>query len=98
MSKNKTNNTELINKEELLQQAALQTIIKEYGSDAVVDMNNKLPSKDNVISSGSLLLDNAIGIGGCYRGRVIEVYGAESSGKTTLALHAISEVQKGNEW
>ncbi|WP_342224472.1 hypothetical protein [Spiroplasma endosymbiont of Asaphidion curtum] len=86
MSKNKTNTTELIDKEELLQQA-LQTIIKEYGSDAVVDMNKKLPSKDNIISSGSLLLDMAIGIGDYPRGRVIEVYGAESSGKTTLALH-----------
>ncbi|WP_338968544.1 recombinase RecA [Spiroplasma endosymbiont of Lonchoptera lutea] len=95
MSKNKTNTTEIINREELLQQA-LQTIIKEYGRDAVVDMNKKLPSKDNVISSGSLLLDMAIGIGGYPRGRVIEVYGAESSGKTTLALHAISEVQKSN--
>lgn len=95
MSKNKTNTTEIINREELLQQA-LQTIIKEYGWDAVVDMNKKLPSKDNVISSGSLLLDMAIGIGGYPRGRVIEVYGAESSGKTTLALHAISEVQKSN--
>lgn len=95
MSKNKTNTTEIINREELLQQA-LQTIIKEYGQDAVVDMNKKLPSKDNVISSGSLLLDMAIGIGGYPRGRVIEVYGAESSGKTTLALHAISEVQKSN--
>lgn len=95
MSKNKTNTTEIINREELLQQA-LQTIIKEYGQDAVVDMNKKLPSKDNVISSGSLLLDMAIGIGGYPWGRVIEVYGAESSGKTTLALHAISEVQKSN--
>ncbi len=59
-------------------------------------MNKKLPSKDNVISLGSLLLDMAIGIGGYPRGRVIEVYGAESSGKTNLALHAISEVQKSN--
>lgn len=95
MAKNKLSPTPTeIGDRELLLQKTLQLVAKEYGNDAIVQMNQKITWSNNTISSGSLLLDMIIGIGGYPRGRIIEVYGAESSGKTTLALHAIVEVQK----
>lgn len=73
----------------------LKDIEKEYGKGAVMSLNQKDIDKDvEVISTGSILLDDAIGIGGYPRGRIIEVYGPESSGKTTMALLAIAEAQK----
>lgn len=76
-------------------ESAINQITKEFGAGAIMrlgDMNGKLDIE--VIPTGSLALDIAVGVGGYPRGRVIEIYGPESSGKTTLALHAIAEAQK----
>ncbi len=67
---------------------------RQFGKGAVMRLGDSTPDKVAVFSSGSLALDHALGTGGLPRGRVIEVYGPESSGKTTLALHAIAEAQK----
>lgn len=73
----------------------LKDVEKEYGKGAVISMAKGNIDKDvEVIPTGSLLLDDAIGIGGYPKGRIIEVYGPESSGKTTMALLAIAEAQK----
>jgi recombination protein RecA len=81
-------------KEKALEAARLQ-IEKQFGSGSLIklgDRNNAVGIE--VIPSGSILLDEALGIGGYPRGRIIEIYGPESSGKTTLALHAVAEAQK----
>ena len=72
----------------------VKEIKKALGEDAIMWGNETVNVDVDAISSGSLLVDKALGIGGYPRGRIIEVYGPESSGKTTLALHAIAEVQK----
>lgn len=73
----------------------LKNIEKEYGKGSIMTLNNKDVDYDiESISTGSLLLDDAIGIGGYPKGRIIEIYGPESSGKTTFALFAIAEAQK----
>lgn len=74
--------------------AALEHIEKAYGKGAVMQLGNKAAMQVEVIPTGSLGLDIALGIGGIPRRRVIEIYGPESSGKTTIALHMIAEVQK----
>lgn len=80
-------------KDELLADV-IKDIEKEYGKGSIMKLGDR-PSVDvEPIPSGSLLLDQALGIGGYPKGRIIEIYGPESSGKTTLALHAIAEVQK----
>ena len=72
----------------------LDKLDKAYGKGAVMKMGDSVVEDVEVISSGSLGLDLALGVGGYPRGRVIEIYGPESSGKTTLTLHAIAEAQK----
>ena len=73
---------------------ALSQIEKQYGKGSVMKMGEKTSMDVESISTGALSLDIALGIGGLPRGRVIEIFGPESSGKTTLALHAIAESQK----
>ncbi len=73
---------------------AIQQIEKQFGKEAVMLLGNKEHVDTDVISSGSIVIDDILGIGGYPKGRVVEIYGPESSGKTTLALHAIAEVQK----
>lgn len=72
---------------------ALKQIEKQFGKGSVMKMGEKTDLQIDTSSSGSLALDSALGIGGYPRGRVIEIYGPESSGKTTVALHAIAEAQ-----
>ena len=82
------------NKEKALEQA-LEQIQKQYGKGAIMKLGEEgLTGSVDVISTGSISLDLATGVGGYPRGRIIEIYGPESSGKTTLTLHAIAEAQK----
>ena len=74
--------------------AALTQIEKQFGKGSVMRMGDVQSPDIDVISTGSLQLDSALGIGGLPRGRVVEIYGPESSGKTTLALHVVAECQK----
>ncbi len=76
-------------------ETALSQIEKQFGKGAVMRMGQNSTLNIDVISTGSFSLDMALGIGGLPKGRIIEIYGPESSGKTTLALHAIAEGQKG---
>ena len=85
--------TEKDNKRESLEQALLQ-IEKQYGKGAIMKLGERPNEKIDVIPTGCLTLDIALGIGGIPRGRVIEIYGPESSGKTTVSLHIIAEAQK----
>ncbi|NQX46251.1 recombinase RecA [Paenibacillus tritici] len=73
---------------------ALRQIEKQFGKGSIMKLGESTHMKVEVVPSGSLALDIALGIGGLPKGRIIEVYGPESSGKTTVALHAIAEVQK----
>ncbi|WP_010286262.1 recombinase RecA [Kurthia massiliensis] len=73
---------------------ALKQIEKQFGKGSVMKLGEQADRKVSTSSSGSLTLDMALGVGGYPKGRIIEVYGPESSGKTTVALHAIAEVQK----
>ena len=67
---------------------------KTYGKGTVMKLGDEAIEEIEVIPTGSLTLDLALGVGGFPKGRVVEIYGPESSGKTTLAIHAIAEVQK----
>ena len=73
---------------------ALQAIEKKYGKGSIMKMDGENIQQVEATSSGCLTLDNALGIGGFPIGRIVEIYGPESSGKTTVALHAVAEVQK----
>ena len=87
MAEKKTSNTQL--------EAVLSQIRKEFGDSAIMRMGDAEASKNiAVIPTGALSLDLALGVGGLPRGRVVEIYGQESSGKTTLALHIIANAQK----
>ncbi len=74
--------------------AVMQKIEKDFGKGSIMKMDSDVVEEVAVIPTGSLTLDIALGVGGYPKGRVIEIYGPESSGKTTLALHAIAEAQK----
>ena len=69
-------------------------IDKQYGSGAVMKLGESQNSSIEAISTGSILIDRAIGIGGLPVGRIIEIFGPEASGKTTLAMHVIAQAQK----
>lgn len=75
-------------------ESAMKQIEKKYGAGAVMRLGENAHLKVDAISTGSLTLDIATGIGGLPKGRIVEIYGPESSGKTTLALHCIAEAQK----
>lgn len=95
MAKNTSDSTtDLKGKNEALEAARLQ-IDKQFGKGSLMRLGDNKDFLDiDVIPSGSILLDEALGVGGYPKGRIIEIYGPESSGKTTLALHAIAEAQK----
>ena len=81
------------NKQKALEMALAQ-IEKSYGKGAVMRLGQNLNMQVDAIPTGSVALDRALGIGGLPRGRIVEIYGPEASGKTTLALHAVAEAQK----
>ena len=94
MAKKKTNETiSDANRDKLLDEA-LKSIEKTYGKGAIMRLGDRADVAVDAIPTGSLTLDYCLGIGGYPKGRIIEIYGPESSGKTTLALHAIAECQK----
>ena len=73
---------------------ALKKIEKNFGKGSIMRMGDKADTRISTVPTGSLSLDEALGVGGFPRGRIVEIYGPESSGKTTVALHAVAEVQK----
>ncbi len=93
-TKEKKNEVLTDDKKDQLLQDALKAIEKEYGKGSIMRLGDRASVSVDAIPSGSLALDKALGIGGYPKGRIIEIYGPESSGKTTLALHAIAECQK----
>ena len=94
MAKEKVEIDETKEKKEQLLNEALKQIEKQYGKGSIMKLGERNYVDVDVISSGSLSIDNILGVGGFPRGRIIEIYGPESSGKTTLALQAIAESQK----
>lgn len=94
MATEKTKVKETDDKKDQLLADALKTIEKEYGKGSIMRLGDRANVSVDAIGSGSIALDAALGIGGYPKGRIIEIYGPESSGKTTLALHAIAECQK----
>ena len=83
-----------LNEKEKIIDLAMKQIQKEYGEGSIMKLGENQKMNIKSISTGSLNLDIALGVGGVPRGRIIEIYGAESSGKTTLAIHIIAEAQK----
>lgn len=96
MSKKTTDTKdELAPQKEQALSAAMDQITKQFGEGSIMRMSDKVIKQIDVISTGAISLDIALGTGGIPRGRIIEIYGPESSGKTTLALHIVAEAQKG---
>lgn len=94
MANNKTGASQTSDKEKALQ-IALEQIQRQYGKGAIMKLGDESAQQNiSVISTGSISLDLATGVGGLPRGRIIEIFGPESSGKTTLTLHVIAEAQK----
>ena len=83
-----------VSEKEKALQTALAQIEKQFGKGAVMKLGQNSSLNVEAIPTGSLSLDIALGIGGVPRGRIIEIYGPESSGKTTVALHIVAEAQK----
>ncbi|MDP2813485.1 MAG: recombinase RecA [Erysipelotrichaceae bacterium] len=81
-------------KKDQLLDDAIKQIEKQYGKGSIMRLGDRAHVEVDAISSGSIAIDSALGVGGYPKGRIIEIFGPESSGKTTLALHAIAEVQK----
>lgn len=75
-------------------ESAIAQIEKQYGQGAIMKLGDTTKMQVEAVPTGSLSLDLALGVGGIPKGRIIEVYGPESSGKTTVALHMVAEVQK----
>ncbi len=95
MAKKNIEETPSANSEKLKAlQAAMAKIEKDFGKGTIMRLGDEHIEKVEVIPSGSIMLDAALGVGGYPRGRIVEIFGPESSGKTTLALHAIAETQK----
>ncbi len=96
MAKKETEGDALTPQQEKLKalQAAMSKIEKDFGKGSIMRMGDEKIENVEVIHTGSIGLDAALGVGGYPRGRIIEIFGPESSGKTTLAIHAIAEVQK----
>jgi len=95
MAKNKEIRSNKVNGDrEKAVEVARQQIEKQFGKGSLMKMGEKPLVKIDTIPSGSMLLDEALGVGGYPKGRIVEIYGPEASGKTTLALHAIAESQK----
>lgn len=94
LAKKGTEDKPMENKKDALLEEALKQIEKQYGKGSIMRLGDRANVDIDAISSGSISIDLALGIGGYPKGRIIEIYGPESSGKTTLALHAIAEVQK----
>ena len=96
MAKKEENNEQLTPQQEKMKalQAAMSKIEKDFGKGSIMRMGDEKIENVDVIPTGSISLDAALGVGGYPKGRIIEIYGPESSGKTTLAIHAIAEAQK----
>ena len=92
MSLINTNSTDSNKKKAL--DLALSTIEKQFGKGAIMKLDGAQQEKMPAISTGALSIDLALGVGGIPKGRIIEIYGPESSGKTTLTLHIAAECQK----
>ena len=93
-SKESSSRLEVSSEKRKALEVAFAQIDKEFGKGSVMLFGQKPDTKLEVISTGSMLVDHALGVGGLPRGRVVEIYGPEASGKTTLSLHAIAQAQK----
>lgn len=92
-AKNTEKNREVSEKEKALE-LAMKQIKKDFGEGSIMKLGDNQEMNVEIISTGSINLDAALGLGGVPRGRIVEIYGAESSGKTTIALHIVAEAQK----